>query len=141
MITLKQAATDTLSITGGSLAIAADSTLVGPLSMTDGSLTASGTGVSLSATGATAAGATSIKNLESIGKDLAMASVNAAKGGSAEDNWRKETLDRLSEIAENTEDFKTAGKRETKDFLNKLPWAAANTVIPGSGTLLSALLK
>jgi hypothetical protein len=44
---------DTLSITGGSLTVAANSTLSGGLSMTGGSLTVSGAGASLTANGAT----------------------------------------------------------------------------------------
>ncbi|MGC1721870.1 MAG: hypothetical protein WA746_23020, partial [Isosphaeraceae bacterium] len=44
-------ATDPLSISGGSLAVAATSTISGGLSMTGGSLAASGSGVSLTVTG------------------------------------------------------------------------------------------
>ncbi len=50
---LTTAGTDTLSITGGTLTVAAPSSLVGPLAMTGGSLTVSGSGASLTATGST----------------------------------------------------------------------------------------
>ncbi len=45
--------TDPISISGGSLSVAANSTLSGGLTMTGGSLTASGSGVSLTVTGTT----------------------------------------------------------------------------------------
>ncbi len=50
---LTTAAIDTLSITGGSLSVAANSTLSGVLSMTGGELAASGSGVTFAATGTT----------------------------------------------------------------------------------------
>lgn len=50
---LTTAANDTLSITGGSLSIGWNSTLNGPLTMTGGSLTASGVGVNVTVNGAT----------------------------------------------------------------------------------------
>jgi RHS repeat-associated protein len=50
---LTTAGNDTLAITGGSLAVAADSTIAGPLAMTGGSLRASGSGVTLQANGPT----------------------------------------------------------------------------------------
>jgi hypothetical protein len=46
-------ATDTLSITGGSLTVQGNSTLSGGLSMTGGSLVANGSGASLTASGTT----------------------------------------------------------------------------------------
>ena len=46
-------ANDTLSFTGGSLTIGANSTLSGPLSMTGGTLTATGSSVNLTANGST----------------------------------------------------------------------------------------
>ena len=45
--------TDLISISGGSLSVAANSTISGGLTMTGGSLTASGSGVSLTVTGTT----------------------------------------------------------------------------------------
>jgi hypothetical protein len=50
---LTTASNDTLSITGGSLIVAANSTLSGGLAITGGSLTASGSGTTLTAAGAT----------------------------------------------------------------------------------------
>jgi RHS repeat-associated protein len=50
---LTTAANDTLSITGGSLTSAGDSTMSGPLTMTGGSLIASGSGVTITASGTT----------------------------------------------------------------------------------------
>jgi len=57
---LTTASNDTLSITGGSLTVAASSTLSGPLAMTAGSLTASGTGDLFSAAGSTSIGSGSL---------------------------------------------------------------------------------
>ncbi len=57
---LTTAASDALSITGGSLTIAASSSVAGRLSMTGGTLTVSGSGVSLNATGATAISSASL---------------------------------------------------------------------------------
>ncbi len=51
---------DTLAITDGALAVAADSTLSGPLTMTGGSLTAAGAGVTVQANGTTAVSAASV---------------------------------------------------------------------------------
>jgi hypothetical protein len=50
---LRTGVNDTLSITGGSLTVAANSTLSGSLAMTGGSLTASGTGITLTVNGST----------------------------------------------------------------------------------------
>ena len=52
--------TDPISISGGSLSVAADSTMSGGLTMTGGSLTASGTGVTLSVSGTTTVSAASL---------------------------------------------------------------------------------
>ncbi len=57
---LNTAGNDTLSITGGSLEVAANSTLAGPLAMTGGSLEAKGAGATLTATGTTTATAVSL---------------------------------------------------------------------------------
>ena len=57
---LTTAANDTLSMTGGSLAVAANSTLSGALSVTGGTLAANGTGTVLSATGSTSIDAASL---------------------------------------------------------------------------------
>ncbi len=53
MSVLSITASDPLSITGGSLIVAANSTIGGGLSMTGGTLEATGTGVSLTVTGTT----------------------------------------------------------------------------------------
>ena len=50
---LTTTANDTLSITGGSLTVAANSTLGGPLSMNGGSLTATGAGITVAVNGTT----------------------------------------------------------------------------------------
>ena len=55
VLSLTTSANDTLSIAGGSLTVAADSTLSGPLSIDGGSLTATGAGVTLLAGGTTTA--------------------------------------------------------------------------------------
>ena len=54
------ACSEPLSITGGSLTVAANSTISGGLTMTGGSLTASGSGVTLAVTGATTVSAASL---------------------------------------------------------------------------------
>ncbi len=53
--------TDPISISGGSLSVAANSTLSGGLTMTGGSLTASGSGVSLTVTGTTTVSGASLE--------------------------------------------------------------------------------
>jgi RHS repeat-associated protein/uncharacterized repeat protein (TIGR01451 family) len=53
-------ASDPLSITGGSLTVAANSTISGGLTMTGGSLTATGSGVNLTVTGTTAVSGASL---------------------------------------------------------------------------------
>jgi len=58
VLSLTTAANDTLSFTGGALTVAANSIISGPLTMTGGSLTASGIGATLTANGtSTVAGA------------------------------------------------------------------------------------
>ena len=74
-------ASDPLSITGGSLIVAADSTIGGGLTMTGGLLEASGTGVLLTVTGTTTV---SVANLNAAGgATLALPGLTSYSGGAA----------------------------------------------------------
>lgn len=91
--------------------------------------------------GATAAGGTAIKNLESIGKDFALAAVNAAKGGaSATETWQKEVAAILKDIRDNTKDVRKEALDKAKELAEMIPLAgkaeAAAGVAPGAGKIL-----
>jgi hypothetical protein len=60
VLSLTTASNDALSITGGSLTLAANSTLNGPLEMTGGSLTGTGSGITVTGTGPTSISAASL---------------------------------------------------------------------------------
>jgi hypothetical protein len=75
---LTTAANDTLSITGGSLTMGANSTLSGPLSMTGGTLTASGSGITVTVNGTTSVAAASL--LAENGATLALPNLTSYTG-------------------------------------------------------------
>ena len=145
---------DTLSITGGSLTVAANSTLGGSLAMTGGSLTASGEGITLTVNGSTTvsnanlsaeAGATlSLPNLVSY------SSVTEGNGGIIEiaSNTLEATgtgstlaMDNLTALTEgNSDDTLTveaqAGGTVTLPALAEIDTGTVDLVSDGTGSVL-----